>query len=75
MSPGEVAVNFLGLAGSRGEDQACEIALGLHNYATLFAAATDLVADAGRRRSVRLPGACAHRPICVRDTARVPYRR
>jgi endonuclease/exonuclease/phosphatase family metal-dependent hydrolase len=46
----EVAVNFLGLAGSRGEDQVCEIALGLNNYATLFAAATDLVADAGRRR-------------------------
>ena len=46
----EVAVNFLGLAGSRGEDQVYEIGLGLNNYAALFAAATDLVADASRRR-------------------------
>lgn len=46
----EVAVNFAGLAGSRGEDQVYELSLGLPNYAPVFGVATDLTDDQGRRR-------------------------
>jgi endonuclease/exonuclease/phosphatase family metal-dependent hydrolase len=46
----EVAVNFPGLAGSRGEDQMTELSAALHGYVPLFGVATDLDDGRGRRR-------------------------
>ena len=46
----EVAVNFPGLAGSRGEDQMAELSVALHGYLSLFGVATDLDDGQGRRR-------------------------
>lgn len=44
----EVAVNFPGLPGSRGEDQFATLAAGLPGYAAFYAAATDVPAATGR---------------------------
>ena len=46
----EVAVNFPGLAGSRGEDGMAELAACLPGYSPVFAAATDLPHVLGGRR-------------------------
>ena len=46
----EIAVNFPALAGSQGEDQVHELALGLADYTALFGAATDLADERGGRR-------------------------
>jgi len=46
----EVAVNFAGLPGSRGEDQMAELAAALPGYLPLFGVATDLDDGHGRRR-------------------------
>jgi len=46
----EIAVNFPALAGSQGEDQVHELALGLADYTPLFGAATDLADERGGRR-------------------------
>jgi endonuclease/exonuclease/phosphatase family metal-dependent hydrolase len=45
----EVAVNFPGLAGSRGEDQMAELSAALSGYAPLFGVATDLDDHRGGR--------------------------
>jgi endonuclease/exonuclease/phosphatase family metal-dependent hydrolase len=45
----EVAVNFPGLAGSRGEDQMAELSAALPDYVPLFGVATDLDDGRGRR--------------------------
>lgn len=46
----EVAVNFPGLPGSRGEDQVAELAAHLPGYTPVYAAATDLPDGRGGRR-------------------------
>lgn len=46
----EVAVNFPGLPGSRGEDGMAELAAGLPGYAPVYAAATDLPDGRGGRK-------------------------
>jgi len=46
----EVAVNFPGLPGSRGEDEVALLAAGLPHHIPLYAIATDLPDDHGRRR-------------------------
>lgn len=46
----EVAVNFAGLPGSRGEDQVSELARGLPGYTAVYAAATDLPDGRGGRK-------------------------
>src|SRR5215210_3446076 len=46
----EVAINFAGLAGSRGEDQMAELAAALPGYVPLFSAGTDLDGGNGKRR-------------------------
>lgn len=45
----EVAVNFPGLPGSRGEDQVAELSAGLPGYTALFGAATDVPNTHGGR--------------------------
>jgi endonuclease/exonuclease/phosphatase family metal-dependent hydrolase len=45
----EVAVNFPGLPGSRGEDGVAELAAGLPGYAVVYGAATDVPDDRGGR--------------------------
>jgi endonuclease/exonuclease/phosphatase family metal-dependent hydrolase len=46
----EVAINFPGLAGSRGEDQMAELSAALPGYVPLFGVATDLDDGKGGRR-------------------------
>ncbi len=46
----EVAINFSGLGGSRGEDQMAELAASLPGYVPLFGPGTDLDGGSGRRR-------------------------
>ena len=46
----EVAINFPGLAGSRGEDQMAELGAALPGYVPLFGVATDLDDGRGGRR-------------------------
>lgn len=46
----EVAVNFAGLPGSAGEDQMARLADALHEYAPIFAPATDLPDGRGGRK-------------------------
>src|SRR5262245_4563714 len=46
----EVAVNFPGLEGRRGEDQLAELSAALPGYEGLFGAATDISGGAGSRR-------------------------
>ncbi|PKO73136.1 MAG: endonuclease, partial [Betaproteobacteria bacterium HGW-Betaproteobacteria-17] len=45
----EVAVNFPGLPGSRGEDQVAELSAGLPGYTALYGAATDIPDGRGGR--------------------------
>ncbi len=45
----EVAVNFPGLPGSRGEDEVAELAVGLPGYTAVFGAATDVPDGRGGR--------------------------
>jgi endonuclease/exonuclease/phosphatase family metal-dependent hydrolase len=45
----EVAVNFPGLPGSRGEDQVAELSAGLPGYAAIYGAATDVPDGHGGR--------------------------
>jgi endonuclease/exonuclease/phosphatase family metal-dependent hydrolase len=45
----EVAVNFPGLPGSRGEDQVAELAAGLPGYTAIYGAATDVPDGRGGR--------------------------
>ena len=45
----EVAINFPGLPGSRGEDQVAELSAGLPGYAAFFGAATDVPDRKGGR--------------------------
>ncbi len=46
----EVAVNFPGLPGSRGEDQMAELSAGLPGYAAVYGAATDVPDGRGGRK-------------------------
>src|SRR5512135_2781381 len=46
----EVAVNFPGLPGSRGEDGMAVLSAGLPDYTAIYAAATDLPGERGGRR-------------------------
>jgi endonuclease/exonuclease/phosphatase family metal-dependent hydrolase len=45
----EVAVNFLGLPGSRGEDQVAELSAGLPGYTAIYGVATDVPDGRGGR--------------------------
>src|SRR5690606_33799244 len=45
----EVAVNFPGLPGSRGEDQVAELSAGLHGYTGIYGAAIDVPDGRGGR--------------------------
>src|SRR5574340_627195 len=64
----EVAVNFPGLPGSRGEDEVAELAVGLPGYTAVFGAATD-VPDG---RSARCGATCCRgRPNLTPSMQRV----